>query len=160
MQNIPQLHPNPQTNQLIYSLVFVGGILLLRTFIKGMINQSREEDEKYNFLVPASGGCLQKARKDDDGNVSLILAKKIKVSGDTYIFRFAFPDPEWTFGLPIGGHVFFSATLKTKEHPDGELIQRKYTPISEITNQGFIDFVIKIYRKNVAPRFPDGGIMT
>ena len=32
--------------------------------------------------------------------------------------------------------------------------------MSEITNEGYVDFVIKIYRKNVHPRFPDGGVMT
>ena len=32
--------------------------------------------------------------------------------------------------------------------------------MSEITNQGYVDFVIKIYRKDVVPRFPLGGLMT
>lgn len=56
--------------------------------------------------------------------------------------------------------MIFSATIPTKEHPEGELIQRKYTPTSGILNTGYVDFVIKIYRANVHPRFPDGGIMT
>lgn len=50
--------------------------------------------------------------------------------------------------------------MPTPEHPEGELVERKYTPISTIQNNGYVDFVIKIYRKNVHPRFPDGGIMT
>lgn len=50
--------------------------------------------------------------------------------------------------------------MPTPEHPEGELVQRKYTPISTIQSNGYVDFVIKIYRKNVHPRFPDGGIMT
>lgn len=103
---------------------------------------------------------MQKMTKDKDNNITLKLAEKIKITHDTYIFRFAFPDPDWTFGLPIGNHVIFSADIATKEHPEKELVQRKYTPTSEITNTGHIDFVIKIYRKNVAPRFPDGGVMT
>jgi NAD(P)H-flavin reductase len=48
-------------------------------------------------------------RKDQDGNISLRLGKKIKVTDDTFIFRFSFTDPEYTYGLPIGQHVFFSA---------------------------------------------------
>lgn len=72
--------------------------------------------------------------KDADGNISLKLAKKIKLTSDTYIFRFAFPDPDLYLGLPIGKHVIFSETIKTKEKPEGELIQRKYTPTSEIGN--------------------------
>lgn len=56
--------------------------------------------------------------------------------------------------------MFFSATIPTKEVPKGELVQRKYTPISSVRNNGYVDFLIKIYRKNVHPRFPDGGVMT
>ena len=73
-------------------------------------------------------------QKDKDGNVLLKLAKKIKLTHDTYIFRFSFPNHEWTFGLPIGNHVIFGAEIKTKEHPEGEMVYRKYTPVSEITN--------------------------
>ena len=50
--------------------------------------------------------------------------------------------------------------MKTSESPNGEDIIRKYTPTSEIHRKGEVDFVIKIYRKNVHPKFPDGGIMT
>jgi cytochrome-b5 reductase len=50
--------------------------------------------------------------------------------------------------------------MPTKEAPDGDIVSRKYTPTSEISNRGFVDFVIKIYRKNVHPRFPEGGVMT
>ncbi len=85
------------------------------------------------------------------------LAKKIKISSDTYIYRFSFPDPDWSFGLPIGQHVIFSAMMPTKEKPEGDLVCRKYTPTSTLITTGFVDFVIKIYRKNVHPRFPDGG---
>ena len=41
-------------------------------------------------------------QKDADGNITLKLGKKIKITSDTYIFRFSFPDPDYTFGLPIG----------------------------------------------------------
>jgi len=98
--------------------------------------------------------------KDSDGNVILKLAKKIKITSDTYIFRFSFPDPDWSFGLPIGQHVIFSANMPTKAKPEGELVCRKYTPTSTLLTTGYVDFVIKIYRKDVHPRFPDGGVMT
>ena len=98
--------------------------------------------------------------KDKDENIKLRLGKKIKITDDTYIFRFSFTDPDHTFGLPIGNHVIFSANIKTKEHPEGELIERKYTPTTTVSSTGCVDFVIKIYRKDVVPRFPDGGIMT
>jgi len=54
----------------------------------------------------------------------------------------------------------FYATIPTKAKPEGELVYRKYTPISDVRNEGYVDFVIKVYRKNVHPRFPEGGVMT
>lgn len=98
--------------------------------------------------------------RDENNNVALTLAKKIKLTHDSYIFRFSFPDPEWTFGSPIGDYVKMSATTPTKEHPQGELITRTYTPISDMFNKGYVDFAIKIYRKGQHPKFPDGGIMS
>lgn len=50
--------------------------------------------------------------------------------------------------------------MPTKEKPEGEMVYRKYTPTSDLTTQGYVDFVIKVYRKNVHPRFPDGGLMS
>lgn len=97
--------------------------------------------------------------KDEDDNISLKLSKKIKVSEDTFIFRFAF-DESRTLGLPIGKHVIFSANIKTKAEPNGELVCRKYTPISMVSQKGYVDFLIKVYFANVVPRFPDGGIMS
>jgi len=97
--------------------------------------------------------------KDEDGNISLKLSKKIKVSEDTFIFRFAFAEGE-TLGLPIGKHVIFSANIKTKAEPNGELVCRKYTPISMVSQKGYVDFLIKVYFAGVVPRFPDGGIMS
>lgn len=61
-------------------------------------------------------------KKDKDDNISLKLVKKIKISDDTYIYRFGFLDENQAFGLPIGQHVVFSAELETKDAPNGELI--------------------------------------
>ena len=70
------------------------------------------------------------------------------------MFKFKFPDPKQTFGIAIGQHVRFKAKL------NGEFVTRKYTPISDVLQKGSVDFVIKIYRRNVHPAFPDGGLMT
>jgi NAD(P)H-flavin reductase len=67
--------------------------------------------------------------KDEDENISLQLAKKIKVSDDTYIFRFGFPQEDAVLGLPIGKHVIFTANIANKEGKEEECC-RKYTPIS------------------------------
>lgn len=84
-------------------------------------------------MVPKKGGALQLEKKDADGNVNFELAKKIKISDDTFIFRFKFQNENMVLGLPIGMHVLFSAIIKTKDFPEGDEIQRKYTPISMVT---------------------------
>ena len=93
-------------------------------------------------------------KKDAEGYIGLLLAKKIKITNDTFIFRFTFNDPELTFGLPIGNHVRFKAKI------NGEDVTRKYTPITDVLHKSYVDFVIKIYHKNVHPKFPEGGVMT
>jgi cytochrome-b5 reductase len=92
--------------------------------------------------------------KDENDCISLKLTKKIKISDDTSIFRFSFSDENMVLGLPIGKHVVFSATI------DGELCERKYTPISPVTQRGYVDFVIKVYKAGVHPKFPEGGKMS
>ena len=134
---------------------------VIRYFItQKRLNDKRQKEREESFKVVEDGGVLKRLSKDQDGNIKLRLGKKIKITGDTFIFRFSFPDPEFTFGLPIGQHVVFSATIPTKENPQGELVERKYTPTSRVRNGAYVDFVIKIYRKGQHPRFPDGGVMT
>lgn len=145
----------------IYIVVLIAVVLLVRFFIvKQRKAYEAQVERERSFLVPEQGGVLQNQRKDEDGNIKLRLGKKIKISHDTYIFRFSFTDPYHNFGLPIGQHVIFSAHMPSKENPAGEIVERKYTPTTSVQNNGYVDFVIKIYRKNVHPRFPDGGLMT
>ena len=106
------------------------------------------------FTVPREGGALQRIPKNADGFITLRLTEKIKITHDTYIFRFSFPDPEMTFGMPIGHHVMFKAKINGADE------YRKYTPITDVTCKSFVDFVIKVYRANVHPKFPEGGKMT
>jgi len=75
--------------------------------------------------------------------MELKLKTKIKISNDTYIFRFEFPELEMCLGLPVGNHVMFYADIPGEE----DQVMRKYTPISDVKDQTFVDFVIKIYRK-------------
>lgn len=82
------------------------------------------------------------------------------MTDDTFIFRFSFDNEESVFGLPIGKHVVFTAKMIEPGETEESEVERKYTPISQVTQRGYIDFLIKIYRKNVHPKFPDGGLMT
>ena len=62
--------------------------------------------------------AFEKLEKNEDDQISLKLKTKIKISSDTYIFRFEFPDVEMCLGLPIGKHVMFHAKI------DGEEVDR------------------------------------
>ncbi|XP_011058693.1 PREDICTED: NADH-cytochrome b5 reductase 2 isoform X1 [Acromyrmex echinatior] len=85
---------------------------------------------------------------------SLPLIQKDIISHDTRKFRFGLPTPNHILGLPIGQHVHLTAKIGE------EVVIRSYTPVSSDDNQGYVDLVIKVYFKNVHPKFPEGGKMS
>eukprot|EP00325_Prymnesiales_sp_UTEX-LB-985_P002555 CAMPEP_0174696862 /NCGR_PEP_ID=MMETSP1094-20130205/2894_1 /TAXON_ID=156173 /ORGANISM="Chrysochromulina brevifilum, Strain UTEX LB 985" /LENGTH=836 /DNA_ID=CAMNT_0015893729 /DNA_START=39 /DNA_END=2549 /DNA_ORIENTATION=- len=85
--------------------------------------------------------------------VPLALEKRVELTHDTRLFRFALPSKEHILGLPVGQHMF----IKLK-NAAGERVMRAYTPLESGT--GYVDFVIKVYFANVHPRFPEGGKLT
>jgi len=85
---------------------------------------------------------------------ALKLIKKIELSHDTRLFRFELPSPEHCLGLPIGQHIYLSARI------NDSLVVRPYTPTTSDEDLGHMDLVVKIYKANVHPKFPDGGKMT
>lgn len=115
---------------------------------------------KCRGVFEASGKKRSKKLKgprtleDPDKKYALRLIEKIHVSHDTRRFRFALPSENHVLGLPIGQHLYLSAKI------DGKLVVRPYTPISSDDDQGFVEFMIKVYFKNVHPKFPDGGKMS
>lgn len=119
----------------------------------------KEQKEDYDVSVYTAdtlNGALQK----HDGTLHLPLVEKEKITHDTYNFVFKLPEENQELGLPLGGHLFFYAVIPTEEHPEGERIRRKYTPISVIHEKGVVKFPIKVYYKNVHPQFPEGGKMS
>ncbi|XP_033882887.1 NADH-cytochrome b5 reductase 3-like isoform X2 [Acipenser ruthenus] len=76
------------------------------------------------------------------------------ISHNTRRFRFALKSPDHVLGLPIGQHIYLSARI------NGDLVERPYTPVSSDDDKGYVDLVVKIYYKNVHPKFPDGGEMS
>nr|XP_033327736.1 NADH-cytochrome b5 reductase 3-like [Megalopta genalis] len=82
---------------------------------------------------------------------SLPLIEKEILNHDTRKFRFGLPTPDHILGLPVGQHVHLTAKI------DGEDVTRSYTPISSDDDHGFVDIVIRVYFKNVHPKFPEGG---
>lgn len=95
-----------------------------------------------------------KTLQDPNDKYLLPLIEREDISHDTRRFRFGLPSKQHILGLPVGQHIHLIATI------NGELIIRPYTPISSDDDQGFVDLVVKVYFKNVHPKFPDGGKMS
>ncbi|CAH1176258.1 unnamed protein product [Phaedon cochleariae] len=91
---------------------------------------------------------------DPQAKYKLPLIEKTIISHDTRNYRFALPEKDMALGLPIGQHIQLSARLGE------DLVIRSYTPVSSDDDKGYIDLVIKVYFRNVHPKFPDGGKMT
>ena len=85
----------------------------------------------------------------------LVLDDKVVLTHDTNRYRFRLPNENDVLGLPTGKHLSLITLNK-----EGEQVSRSYTPVSTDKNQGYVDFVIKIYKKNQHPDFPDGGFMS
>ena len=89
----------------------------------------------------------------EDPNIkySLKLVEKQIISHDTRKFIFALPSPNHILGLPVGQHVYLSAKV------GGSLVVRPYTPTSSDEDLGHMDLVVKVYFRDVHPKFPEGG---
>eukprot|EP00274_Cyanoptyche_gloeocystis_P004548 CAMPEP_0196653062 /NCGR_PEP_ID=MMETSP1086-20130531/2635_1 /TAXON_ID=77921 /ORGANISM="Cyanoptyche gloeocystis , Strain SAG4.97" /LENGTH=940 /DNA_ID=CAMNT_0041984043 /DNA_START=132 /DNA_END=2954 /DNA_ORIENTATION=+ len=86
--------------------------------------------------------------------VALHLQEKLALSHDVVRLRFALPTPDHILGLPNGQHVLLSATV------GGKPVMRAYTPTTADDVRGHVDFVIKVYKPNVHPKFPAGGVFS
>lgn len=112
------------------------------------------------YFVIYNGTTKTKPALDPIEFTPLPLIKKENVSHDTRRFTFALPNgPAGKLGLPVGQHITlkFTETLSdgtTKNH------QRSYTPITGDDTPGTVTFVIKVYKANVHPKFPEGGKMS
>ena len=95
----------------------------------------------------------------------MVILKKDKINHDCYIYSLGWVDKKITF--TISQHFRIIQTLKTYDHPEGEELVRKYTPINPCSQtvpfhitQDTIDMLVKIYRPNTHPDFPHGGKIT
>jgi len=92
--------------------------------------------------------------EDPNTKYPLKLIKKQVISHDTRRFVFELPSKKHYLGLPVGQHIYLSAKI------DGSLVVRPYTPVTSDNDLGHMDLVVKVYFKNVHPKFPDGGKMS
>lgn len=117
--------------------------------------QIQEEVIKKQCEVKAESLKLKlKTLEDPNEKYMLPLIEKEEISHDTRKYRFELPTNEHILGLPVGQHIYLSATI------NNELVIRSYTPVSSDDDKGFVDLIVKVYQKNVHPKFPEGGKLT
>ncbi|EZA53480.1 hypothetical protein DMN91_000929 [Ooceraea biroi] len=121
-------------------LAAVGTIIVVGVAFKIYISWSKKKKKSVPILLV-----------DPVVKYSLPLIEKDIISHDTRKFRFGLPTPDHVLGLPIGQHVHLTAKIGE------EVVIRSYTPVSSDDDRGYVDLVIKVYFKNVHPKFPEGG---
>lgn len=109
------------------------------------------EDESVSSI---STSDHPKTLLDPNEKYMLPLIEREKISHDTLRFRFGLPSDEHVLGLPVGQHIHLIATINE------ELVIRAYTPVSSDDDVGYVDLVIKVYHRDVNPKFPNGGKMS
>jgi nitrate reductase (NAD(P)H) len=123
--------------------------MLEKYYIGDLDKSSVTQEEVPEELLDAQGRNLAlNPRK----KITLKLQNKTVLSRDSFLLDFALPTPEHVLGLPTGKHVFMSAKV------NGEMVLRRYTPITSNHDLGCIKFVIKCYQP--CERFPKGGVMS
>lgn len=108
----------------------------------------------YFLKSQAKGSRKRPVALDPQKKIPFKLIDKKIVSHDTRRFRFELQSPEHILGLPVGNHMYLSAKV------DGNLVIRPYTPVTSDDEVGYFELVIKVYFKNVHPKYPDGGKMS
>jgi nitrate reductase (NAD(P)H) len=96
--------------------------------------------------------CEKTGRKvalDPKHKRSFTLQKKTVLSRDSFELDFSLQTPDHVLGLPTGKHIFLSGDV------NGEMVMRRYTPITSDHDVGCVKFVIKAYPP--CERFPLGG---
>lgn len=87
---------------------------------------------------------LQRGLLDPATYSHLPLKEKVLLAPNVYKFTFTLPTTSTVLGLPIGQHVAIKADV------EGESVSRSYTPVSNNSDRGVLELVIKVY--------PDGKL--
>ena len=94
---------------------------------------------------------------------SFELVEKEQISDHVIRLRFKLPSAAHVLGLTIGRHITVSAMIVNPLNETERLkyFARQYTPITnDYEDKGYFDLVVKVYRKNDHPKFPEGGWMS
>ncbi|KAL7509508.1 hypothetical protein ACHAXN_010964 [Cyclotella atomus] len=105
-----------------------------------------KKEEVAERICPKTGRLVA---LDPKHKQAFVLQEKTVLSRDSFELNFALQSHEHVLGLPTGKHIFLTADV------NGELVMRRYTPITSDYDVGHVKFVIKAYPP--CERFPMGG---
>ncbi|XP_022913199.1 NADH-cytochrome b5 reductase 2 isoform X2 [Onthophagus taurus] len=142
----------PSNTQLVVPVVIGVGVVLISVIIYKVYFSEKPSKSSKSTKKTQRNQLI--TLEDPQNKYQLPLIEKEEISHDTRRFRFGLPSNNHVLGLPIGQHIQLSAKI------NDELTIRSYTPVSSDEDKGYVDLVIKVYMKNVHPKFPDGGKMT
>ncbi|XP_024387212.1 nitrate reductase [NADH] [Physcomitrium patens] len=111
----------------------------------------KTEAEAIPTALSASGRPVALSLKE---RIAFRLIEREVLSHDVRRLRFALQSENHVLGLPVGKHVLLSASI------NGKLCMRAYTPTSNDDDVGYLELVIKVYFKDVHPKFPMGGMFS
>lgn len=129
-----KMHDDKNTEK--YNQITMGVMVVLCSFLMWTLYKTQPKKKKA---------------LDPEKWIAMPLRKVEEVSHDVRKFRFFFESPTDILGLPIGQHISLKFT-----DAEGKEVQRSYTPITSNDESGYVEFMIKIYYKDVHPKFPDG----
>ncbi|CAH0027285.1 unnamed protein product [Clonostachys rhizophaga] len=134
---------------------------ILETLIVGVLGaeenstspekKTTTSDATQSIITPGNG--IQVVLNPDQFQ-EFELVEKTAISHNVAKYRFKLPTDDSIFGLPTGQHISIGAPLP---QPDGSIkeIIRSYTPISDDSQRGFFDLLIKTYPTGNISRFID-----
>jgi len=134
--------------------VAVGIVAVLGIALAAHFYFSKKSKNQRNNGVGQKTTTKLRTLLDPNEKYLLPLIEKEEISHDTRRFRFGLPSNKHVLGLPIGQHIHLIANINE------EMVIRAYTPVSSDDHYGYVDLVIKVYKRNVHPKFPNGGKMS
>ncbi|KAL6852698.1 hypothetical protein ACO1O0_007246 [Amphichorda felina] len=122
-------------------------VVLVRRFAKLILVSKSFTSYPPHVKVPKriqDDSLLQSGHLDPVKYVPIPLQTKTLVAPNVYRLTFNLPTPSTVLGLPIGQHVAIKANVA------GESVSRSYTPVSNNSDRGILELLIKVY--------PDGKL--
>ena len=121
------------------------------------------------YYLLSSSESKRKSFLQKGSEMMVPLIQRDELTSDTRRLRFGLPTKNHVLGLPVGKHIkvifpnvegVVSGQWNGREdrEADQKIVQRSYTPTTlDSSAAGYFDLVIKVYRKGIVDRFPDGG---